>query len=72
MCVDINTLKRISLSWIISIVNHLNHHNHAGLRDCKFLMTHAYVVNLTVRSKASDPATNWRMYVCTHVCMCVM
>ena len=27
------TLKRMSLSWMISIVNHLHNHNHAGLRD---------------------------------------
>ena len=50
MCVDMNTLKRISLSWMISIVNHLHHHNHAGLRDVMLLMTHTYVVHLTARS----------------------
>ena len=50
MCVDINTLKRISLSWMISIVNHLHHHSHAGLRDCMLLMTDTYVVHPTVRS----------------------
>ena len=83
MCVDINTLKRISLSWMISIVNHLNHYNHAGLRDCKLLMTHAYVVNLTVRSLLIQQQIGEYMcvrmyvcvlckYICMFVCVCFM
>ena len=83
MCVDINTLKRISLSWMISIVNHLHHQNHAGLRDFMLLMTHTYVVHLTVRSLLIQQQIGKyilcvyaRMYVLCkytymYVCMCV-
>ena len=81
MCVDMNTLKRISLSWMISIVNHLHHHNHAGLRDFMLLMTHTSVVHLTVRSLLIQQQLGEcmlcvyaRMYVCyvnMYVCTCV-
>ena len=83
MCVDIITLKRISLSWMISIVNHLDHQNHAGLRDCMLLMTPTYVVHLIVRSLLIQQQIDKyilcvyaRMYVlckyeCVYVCIYV-
>ena len=88
MCVDMNTLKRISLSWMISIVNPLHHHNHAGLRDFMLLMTHTYVVHLTVRSLLIQQQigecmqcvyarmymcyVNTCIYVCLYVCVSYM